>query len=219
MKLLILIVGWLSGLFAGPVSIPQNQDGYEQIILSSANTVSLIPNFSERYPLTKIVGDHKCLSAINAGFYDEKSKALGLFKIGEKKLSEVHSPTTINGYLSSLDREIVITDEPTENPNWIFQTGPILWQYEQPRIIKMLSDKPARRSVAARNVSGEVRFLYFYDLVNLTDLPKLLEAWAHKNDFALSVAINLDGGGASGFYSPDRTVNEVEPIGAVLCVR
>lgn len=219
MKLLILIMSWFSGLWAGPTLVPQNQNGYEQIILSPTNTVSLIPNFVEKYALIKIVEDNKCLSAINAGFYDKKGEALGLFKINGKKTSDIHSPVTINGYLSSVDGEIVITDEPVENSDWIFQTGPILWQYEKPRIIKMTTDKMSRRSVVVRDVSGNVGFLHFYELTYLTDLPDILKKWATDNNFQLSTAINLDGGGASGFYSPERTVNELEPLGAVLCVR
>lgn len=213
-------MSWFSGLWASSSTpVDSNKSGYAEIVVASGDVVNLIPNFSEKYSLTKIVSDNKCKYAINAGFYDKKGEALGLFEIDGKKTSEIHPTITFNGYVSKKDNSILITDESIISPDWAFQTGPILWQYEQPRIIKMTSDKLARRSVVVRDISGEVRFLHFYDLVYLADLPNILKTWATDNNFLLSTAINLDGGGASGFFSPDKTVNELEPVGAVLCVR
>lgn len=219
MKLLALILSWLSGLWTSPVTVSENRNGYEQIVLNEKQSVFLIPNFSEKYSLSKIVEDNKCNYAINAGFYDQKGEALGLFKIGNKKISDIHSPVTLNGYVSKTNKDILITGEVVENPDWIFQTGPILWQNEKPKIIKMTTDKLAKRSAVVRDTAGNVRFIHFYDLVYLADLPDILKKWATDNNFLLSSAINLDGGGASGFFSPEKTVDEIEPVGAVLCVR
>lgn len=213
-------MSWLSGLWTNSsTQIDVSKKGYEEIVITQDQTVSLIPNFSEKYSLTKVVEVNKCKYAINAGFYDQKGEALGLFKIGDKKTSEIHPPVTLNGYVSKNGSNITITDQPPEKVDWIFQTGPILWQYEQQRNIKMTSDKLAKRSVVVRDTTRNVRFIHFYDLVYLAELPDILKKWSVDNNFLLSTAINLDGGGASGFFSPEKTLNEIEPVGAVLCVR
>ena len=53
----------------------------------------------------------------------------------------------------------------------------------------------------------------------LKDLPQLITCIGKKEDIAFSDAINLDGGSASTFYTPNIHIKELTSIGSYLCFK
>ena len=53
----------------------------------------------------------------------------------------------------------------------------------------------------------------------LARVPYILEKIAKKEQITIPDAINLDGGSASAFLSPDTHLTELNPVGGYFCIQ
>src|SRR5258708_5696859 len=103
------------------------------------------------------------------------------------------------------------------------QSGPILKENNEFKNLSIIDDHPARRIVMG--VTGENKAVLMviykdgssFDGPLLGNLPTVLKTFEEKSGTTLADAINLDGGGASAFYSGDTILTEASPVGSFFC--
>ena len=139
---------------------------------------------------------------------------LGWFTYEGEQIQRVKSSSLFNGFVwLSQSRELRISrQKPVGEVSWGFQSGPIVVEDGKTIALKIRDDRPARRSVIGVDKDGRVVFVHT-DPVNLAELPGKIA------ELNLITAINLDGGSASAFYSPDEFISESSPVGSWLCVK
>lgn len=180
-------------------------------------SVDLIINTDKSF--RTLVTDNKCTAAINGGFYDTKGKPLGLIVIDDKEVNPNHVSSTLNGYFSISSTPRITRDIP--QGRIALQSGPLLIKDSQEMSLK--NAQRARRSVVA--VGDGMYFIMIfardnsYDGPPLSELPAVISRIAKKENVSITDALNLDGGGASAFYSPDDFKSELERVGSLLCAR
>jgi len=191
----------------------------------TAGSLSLIPNFSDRFAAQTIYEENDCKAVINGGFYDKQNKPLGLFQVGDKTYGKQLDSDLLNGFVwMDASGTAVISSELSPQPvQFALQTGPMLLFNGNVLPLSIHNDAPARRMVAAKN--SELIFLTVYnpdsvfDGPLLGDLPKIVQEISQKENLHISEAINLDGGSASAFYSEETKLSELTPVGSLFCLR
>ena len=134
-----------------------------------------------------------------------------------KTLNSGQNNRLFNGFVSDQG----ISYEPPVMARWAVQTGPILWENNQPIKINTTNDKSARRGVAILSSDNKLYFVIFYNPMAevlgpyLNDLPEILKLL----NISITSAINLDGGGASAFYDGRTFLEESDPVGTILCAK
>lgn len=171
-----------------------------------------------------------CDLLINGGFYNPEYQPIGWFYSQGGTVSPAQTNALFNGYIyRSKDNPVSIKiDLPdldqTENLIFGMQTGPILYYSGEERILTLNQDKPARRSIVATTDQDQALFAMITSHDSrlsgplLSDLPQILTKFAQSHQFTLEAAINLDGGSASAFLSPQTTISEIKTIGSYFCV-
>lgn len=185
-------------------------------MFQSAN-IKLIKNWQTPRKFKDLVLENNCTFAVNGGFYDKQNKPIGLVIANKAMLNPGQKNYLFNGYLSDLG----ISYESPMMANWALQTGPMLWNNKQPIKVQTSNDKSARRGVAIQSTDSKLYFIIFYNPQAetlgpyLNDLPQILKLL----NISIVSAINLDGGQASAFYDGKIFLDEVDPVGTVLCAK
>lgn len=201
--------------------------GYEVIKVSTPAALTLIPNFQEKLITEELIAKNTCASAVSGGFYTEDAKPLGLFILGKNTLSKVKKSTLFNGFfwMGSNNHVGIDYDLPVGTDfRFALQSGPIVLYQGKPIILKLSSDKPARRILVGVDKQKTMFFIIVYnpDVTvlgpNLTDLPGIVGEISTTQDLELDSAINLDGGRASAFYTSELTLAESNPVGSLFCL-
>lgn len=195
--------------------------------VDNIDSLSLIPNFSEKLPASSALGKYNCKFVSSAGFYTETNKPVGLFIHNGTTLESFKTNALFNGILSVNDfaTSRITRDVPSDRLSIGLQTGPILIENSFARKLAIKNDKPARRVVAAVTGENKLFLLVIYtelgsfDGPYLNDLPEILKTAQKDIGQEFADAINLDGGSASAFYSPGVTLSELSPVGSFFCVR
>jgi uncharacterized protein YigE (DUF2233 family) len=201
--------------------------GYEVFKVPVGSKMSLVANFSLRDSVKEIVKQNHCKAAINGGFYDTNFKPLGWWTNSVETLRKPTINKLFDGFVSSLKNgkyTIARSAQADDLVYWGVQTGPII--RENSKIIKLSinNDKYARRMVAGVKNTGEMMWMAVYDNDSVFDGPKLAElpSVVDKIDKAenlqLVAAINMDGGTASAFISPEKKLYEFNPVGSMICL-
>lgn len=161
--------------------------------------------------------ENNCQFAVNGGFYDKQNRPIGLVVANKMTLNPGQKNYLFNGYLSDLG----ISYESPMMANWAIQTGPMLWDNNRPIKVSTTNDKSARRGVAIWSTDNKLHFVIFYNSQAetlgpyLNDMPEILESLS----IPIKSAINLDGGQASAFYDGKIFLDEIDPVGTVLCAK
>ncbi len=185
--------------------------------------LSLVANYAEKRTSFELMIAGKCSAGINGGFYGTDGKAQGLVKIDKKILNKSKQSITLNGFIY-IDNILHISKEFSDSAKIALQTGPLLISNGKVTKFNMERDKPARRMIFAKDLSGRVIFIAVFDPETekigpyLKDLPEILQLINLKEDLNLTDAVNLDGGGASAFHSPEKVLSETFPVGSWWCV-
>jgi uncharacterized protein YigE (DUF2233 family) len=166
---------------------------------------------------------HSCLAGVNGGFYAENSNPLGLVSIDKVVLQSEHSNSLFNGFLS-IGPTNRIANNYTNDARIILQSGPLLIKNSSPISLSIVNDKPARRTVVAKNGQTLVFLVIFNPKTEvlgpyLSELPDVVKTISDQERLDLQDALNLDGGRASTFYSQDLSLPELDPVGSVFCVK
>lgn len=191
-------------------------------------TVSLIENFSGGKNNAKTLHDkNECLFSINTGFYDTDKNPIGLWDDGSGKAKGVSKTSLLfNGYIGvGKDGKPFITNGEPSSYKLVVQTGPLLVSEGKALPLVIKNDEYARRMVAAIEKNGTLMFMAIFDPESvysgplLSDVPEILKVLEEKMSYSFQHAINLDGGSASSFISPERTLSELTPIGSMFCIK
>ncbi|OGF98795.1 hypothetical protein A3D78_03805 [Candidatus Gottesmanbacteria bacterium RIFCSPHIGHO2_02_FULL_39_14] len=193
--------------------------------------IVLIPNFSEKLSGEDLVKTNNCDIGINGGFYLEKEKPLGLFKVDGKLLGKQSQSSIANAFVF-LESDSMINfgklyPNNIKETGFIFQTGPLIIPAN--RKLKLVRDDYARRSLLAKDRSKNIYLVNVTDKESLASGPKLAEIpiifqqLKAANILPFEELVNLDGGSASFFYSRDEsgdlTFSSWSPIGSLLCIK
>lgn len=189
--------------------------------------VTLLPNFSKPKTSQEIIKENNCTSGINGGFYDTENRPLGLFVNNFQTLRDPIKSKLLNGYLGiGATNNVFMGDELLDTHNRVvLQTGPLLMVNGQPVVLAITNDEPARRMVAAVDRDNYIVFMALYEPASVFDgplleeLPMFVAAVDREESLNVIDAVNLDGGSASAFYSPETTLSELTPIGSFFCVK
>jgi uncharacterized protein YigE (DUF2233 family) len=196
------------------------------LIYSDPKSLVLIPNFTQKEPVTTIIDTNKCLYATNGGFYDTKSNPLGYFFTGSYSHKEIHS-LLFNGFFT-IQNDATPYIGPlleTRNIRLGLQTGPLLFKQGQILDLRIQNDEHARRIVAAVTDKKTIVFITLYSLEStfdgpkLADLPLFINQVNMQENLSITDAINLDGGSASAFYSANTNLSELSSVGSVFCIQ
>lgn len=207
MDLISIIISFL-------ISIIGSKDNLKSYYVYKTNfdKLALIANFTEKTSSKILSDDNNCVAGINGGFYGTDNKPVGWF-VNDKFVQKAKNSQLFNGFVSNKGT----SSEKPENAVWGFQTGPMILVKNKPIDLSLINDKPARRSVLAGN-SKQV-MLINVDPIDLVDLPQKIEEISKKEKLNIETAINLDGGAASAFISPEISISETDPVGSWLCVK
>jgi exopolysaccharide biosynthesis protein len=198
---------------------------FEVFEIADVTKVRLIANFKEKRTTKQIMEEHRCLFAVNAGFYSTANTPLGLF-IGENYPQTKAIPSALfNGYVSVTNGKASISSRPPDNTTDIaVQTGPLLFVNGEPQLLSIQNDSHERRIIVGLSRDGHMVFIVLfikdslYQGPLLEDLPQLIEKINPLLPSPLYSAINLDGGTASAFISPSTSIQELTSVGSVFCL-
>jgi uncharacterized protein YigE (DUF2233 family) len=226
----------LSSVDATPGDLPQdiplhtisfkNQSFAYEFVLTNPDTLTLIPNFTEKLTSTELAETNHCRFGINGGFYDTSNKPLGGFKTKNTVVKNPVKNRLIDGYIWKMKGRMYLTfAAPPEDAELYLQTGPVVRMGGERIPITIAEDELRRRNIFGIAKNGSILFLSIYSSESvydgpfLGDLPAIIENIDQKESFHLVGAVNLDGGSASAFLSPSRRLQEFSPIGSFFCVQ
>jgi len=198
---------------------------YAFFTVSNYTTISLIPNFTEQKSAQVLTDTNACISGINAGFYSKEKTPLGLWNNGTDEKGQALTSLLFNGYYWIDAKSAYITNTKPTAYRIAVQTGPLVLFDTKPLPLVIKNDEYARRMVAGVDEKGQTMFLTVFDPDSvysgplLAELPEVLQEIEPNLPFLLLHAVNLDGGSASAFISPNRTLSELTPVGSMFCIK
>lgn len=199
--------------------------------IPATSSMTLIPNFSEKLFGENISVENDCDVAINGGFYKGDHTPLGLFVTNGNLIGKQVKSSVANGFFWQEKSGIRQTSSQTpvslDGLDFILQAGPYFKVRD--RRLNLINDAHARRSLIGEDSEGNFYFTSVLTKQNsysgpfLADLPVIFSLPQLREELPLTTLLNLDGGGASFFYSRDDEgefiLSALSPIGSVLCVR
>ncbi len=220
-----------------PASIPpansvdlefnDNQYSVSWLKVDSADRLFLYPNFADKLSSSEAVSNNNCISLVSAGFYTKEATPIGLFITEGRQLKSKVENTLFNGIFSILysGESAISGNVSDENTRVALQSGPILMRDGNVDNLSLVNDESARRVVLGITEENDVIFFIFYKKgsvfigPSLTNLPELVKLASEKAGVQVVDAINLDGGGASAFYTGGIKLSEISPIGSFFCIK
>jgi uncharacterized protein YigE (DUF2233 family) len=194
--------------------------------VGAGQDISLIANFGLKKTSNDIRAEYRCAAVINTGFYSTEDKPLGMFITDGNEIGPAIRSQTFNGYVSQTGSVVSITRSAPDLPvSWAVQTGPVIFENGSPVRLSIRNDETARRSVFALDKNGlPVIMMVVSDEQSTTGpelakLPEVISAIDSGQSLDLRDAINLDGGSASAFISPDAELSELSGVGSFFCVQ
>lgn len=203
-----------------PMPIMQTFGNYQYAVfaVSDLPRLKLFSNLDKKQEASLLKQANNCEALINAGFYDEKDQHLGWFVSEGKEISPARTNRLFNGFLTVSDGGAIIDFEPRPGSVGV-QSGPVLVYDGKPLKLTIKDDQPRRRVAAAITRNNQLLFLTIlssrsdYAGPLLAETPKLLLGIESE----IVSAINLDGGSASAFLTPEVSLAEYQPIGGYFC--
>jgi uncharacterized protein YigE (DUF2233 family) len=193
-------------------------------VFAPVRALTIILNYPEQKTFDTLVSENQCTAAINGGFYQPGGLPLGWLVTEGKTLSEAIPSVLLNGYLAISDTTRLMDELPGAT-RYGLQSGPLLLWNGDVLPLRIRNDELARRSVVAITESGETVFLSVFtgDQVfegpYLGELPVVVAQINEDQFLGITNAMNLDGGSASAFYSPQHRLGELTDVGSVLCAK
>ena len=198
---------------------------YDYFVVHRLEKLTLIPNFDASIRGSAIVAQQKCAFAINGGFYSTENTPLGAFIGNDYTQSKALTSRLFNGFFAFTDTHAAITTDLDTSYTSVLQSGPLLYMNNAPLPLAIQNDEHARRSAVITTHDGQILFVTFYirdSIYNgplLEDLPMIVKQFASNKGFSIDAALNLDGGSATYFKTPDTELPELSPIGSLFCLQ
>ncbi|MCL5003672.1 MAG: phosphodiester glycosidase family protein [Patescibacteria group bacterium] len=218
----------LNELFGkGLVFLNGEEINFSWFTVNSVSRLTLTPNFDEKISSFEFVNENACYFLANGGFYTSDYKPLGLLESEGKILSNFDQSNLRNGvfFVDKFGVAGIVPSVNDPNLELAVQSGPLLLMEGQPAKLLISNDEPRRRVLVSLDQNQKIVFLTAYsadDSFNgprLKDLPIALKMLSDKYSLNLVSGLNLDGGSASAFYSPQLFLSEIKPVGSFFCVR
>lgn len=190
------------------------------------NSLSLIPNYSEKKTSGQVKKANGCKTLVNGGFYKKDGSPIGLVVSNDKVINAFQENPFFNGFFSINRTGLpTISYEVPQNPALAVQSGPVLFSNGQINFVNSNDRESARRVVVAITEDGKLIFISFYlsDSVYegpvLADLPAHLQKFEELSKIKISDTLNLDGGSASAFVNDGLTLGELTNVGSFFCAK
>lgn len=197
------------------------QFAYASFVVNRLSSLTLNSNLPSPQTTDQIINQNNCQFLTNGGFYDTQDNHLGLLVSDSSTRSASLQSRLFDGFLGFTNSTANIASSNPQTPN-VLQSGPLLLINSNPTRLTIKNDKPARRIIAATNSTNQLVFLVITGADSITtgpylaDLPDIIFNLSTQLD--LNHAINLDGGSASAFITPDLAIEEINPIGSYFCL-
>lgn len=199
---------------------------YAWVKLANLANLKLLPNHDAQESSEDLAKTNRCQVLVNGNFYDENDRPLGWLVSQGKTLSKPIASSLFNGFFSLSTSKVesrITPSVPEGEVDLGLQSGPLLIVDSQPLLLKINNDQPRRRVIVALNNQSELIFLVLigadslYSGPLLADTPKLVASLGQVLNQHLVAALNLDGGSASAFHTPEIHLNEYVYIGSFFC--
>ncbi len=209
------------------INDPEGRKIAYSIVQSAPENIRLISNVASASDSGTVREYFGCTSVVNAGFYTKERTHLGLFQSQNIIHGGRIQSTLVDGFVYTTgDNQLFISSTPPEKPgSFSLQTGPIVRYNDTLRPLRLITDEFARRVIAATSNIRTAYFIVLYDAENvfsgplLKDVPDIIEKIATKESIQFTDAINLDGGSASVFITPDVSLSELVSAGGFFCIK
>lgn len=193
--------------------------------VDNLDNLQLIANFEEKLSASQVREKYNCKIVVNGGFYTTAGKPTGLFVSQSRTLQGWQQNALFNGVVSINDFATprITRSVPQDHLQIALQTGPVLVENLTSQKLTLRADQEARRMVAFATGENKLYFLAVYSPQSafagphLADLPSLLQSFASQTGMQIADAINLDGGTASAFITPETSLTEASPVGSFFC--
>ncbi len=194
--------------------------------LEDVNDLTLHLNLDQKLTAEEALSEYDCSRLTSGGFYTKENSPIGLFVSEGKLASKQIVSALFNGYISiSNEGEPSINYSPVEGASLSLQSGPLLLKDGKTLLLNIKNEDKARRIVLGQNIQNDLIFISIYEKgsvfsgPSLEELPKIIKNFSDRNEFNVIDAINLDGGSASAFISPDQKLTELTRVGSFFCVK
>lgn len=193
--------------------------------VGNLDSLKLIPNFEQKLTSQEVKEGNNCKFLVNAGFYTKENTASGLFVTVGKTMFPFQQNSLFNGVVSVNDLGVprITRGVPVDHLQTAVQSGPILIENASPQKLSLVRDERSRRTVAFVTGENKLYFAVVYSPTTafegplLADLPTLLDLFGKKTNLLPADAINLDGGTASVFLTPEVSLTEAVSVGGFFC--
>ena len=126
------------------------------LIVRDFGKIDLKSNLETKLTSTEAFINDKCKYLVNAGFFGEDGKHIGLFVENGDVISSSEQNNLFNGFLAVDNSTAVISDDVPLNPKNAVQSGPLLYMSGKPIQLNINSQEPARRIVSAVSERKEI---------------------------------------------------------------
>ena len=205
------------------VNYHQHTYPFAYYLVPNSKNLQLFLNLPQSDSSTDLIKKHKCTFLTNGGFYDQNNQPLGWFVENKIEKSREITSRLFNGFIYSKDNQFSITTTPIANADFGLQSGPLLIKDQALMPLKIINDEGRRRVIATLTPQNQLIFITIVSKDSefngplLAETPQVLEIIGQKINQDFDVAINLDGGSASAFYTPQTYIKEFSPIGSYFC--
>ncbi len=197
------------------------------IEVSDAQSLSLIPNFTEKLTAQEALTKYACIALTSAGFYTKQNSPIGLFTYERKQIKKTIVSSTFNGFFSLNDfyTPRITRQLPDDSLRMALQSGPLIKENGQILTLKMKNDAAERRIVIGVTGGNKAYLLVFYDPQSVfmgpkfADLGKAVSLFEEETGIVFADVLNLDGGTASLFYSDSLQLPEAVISGSFFCLK
>ena len=199
------------------ITVNNQTYSYAYVIIDNLSRLKLLPNHSQKLSSRELIIRHHCQILVNGNFYDKSNQPLGWLVSNNETISKSISSQLFNGYLSISGSQAKISYSlPEHKVDFGLQSGPLLIFDSKPLLLKINQDLPRRRIISAVTENNQLVFIAITS-ARLSDTPALVNLIADKINQPIQAAINLDGGSASAFITPEVALPESSSIGSFFC--
>ncbi len=176
--------------------------------------------YTPGFPSFVSAWDRKARLVFNGGFFDENDAALGLLVSDGRAYGQSYNG--VGGMLAvnslgvlSLRSLAAEPYQPSEVLAQAVQCFPVLVRPDG-TVFDQADEQRARRTVIGQDVTGRLLLIVApqggFTLAGLA-------GWLRGSDLGLTLALNLDGGGSTGYYAgADDQIDSLTPVPAVIAL-
>ena len=195
---------------------------FENVVLFRLDPAAftLRVRYTPGFPAVVSAWDHTARLVFNGGFFDERNAALGLLVTDGQRFGRSYAGfggmLAVTGDGQAQVRSLKAQPfDPDEALAQAVQCFPMLLLPDG-TVYAQADAAQARRTVIGQDAQGR---LVLVVAPNGSFTLAGLAAWLAAGDLALTAALNLDGGGSTGYWAgPGDMIDSISPVPAVVAV-